>query len=100
MLKLIFLSHLMAFFLWSGAVSAGEYLKPDCYTSNPTTCSFDEMTLAMCNAEGRSRNIVFLLNHRLWVPGGNSFGSADLQHVCTVKGVAGSDPKRYKVQVD
>jgi hypothetical protein len=39
--------------LCSGVASAAEYETPDCYANVPTSCSFDEMTLHLCNEEGK-----------------------------------------------
>lgn len=85
---------------WSAFVSAAEYATPACYEDAPTSCSFNEMTLFLCNKEGESKKVVFLLSQRIHIPGGNKFGSADGKKVCTIKGVKGTDPKRYAVIIE
>ena len=84
----------------SAVASAAEYATPACYAQVPTACSFDEMTLQLCNEEGKSKNLVFLLSQRMYTPGGNKFGSADASRVCIVKGIKGTNPKRYVVTID
>lgn len=84
----------------SGFAMAAEHVTPSCYENVPTTCSFDEMTLSLCNKEGKSMKMVFLLSQRMYMPGGNKFGNADGSHVCTVKGVKGTSPKRYTVVIN
>jgi hypothetical protein len=84
----------------SGMASAVEYETPGCYAQVPTSCSFDEMTLQLCNEEGKSKNLVFLLSQRMYMPGGNKFGNSDGSRVCVVKGINGADPKRYVVKIE
>jgi len=91
---------IFGFCIWSGFVSASEYATPACYQNIPTTCSFDEMTLSLCNKEGESKKIAFLLSQRMYMPGGNRFGNSDGNHVCTVKGIKDTSPKRYTVEID
>lgn len=86
--------------LCSGMASAAEYATPGCYAQIPTSCSFDEMTLELCNQEGKSRNLVFLLSQRMYMSGGNRFGNADGSRVCIVKGIKGTEPKRYIVTIE
>jgi len=86
--------------IWSGLVSAKEYSTPACYEHVPTSCSFDEMTLTFCNKEGNPKNMVFVLSQRMYMPGGNKFGNADGSHVCTVKGIKETSPKRYTVEIN
>lgn len=86
--------------LWSGLASAAEYKTPACYENVPVACSFDEMTLSLCNEEGKTKKMVFLLSQRMYMPGGNKFGNADGSHVCTVKGIKGTSPKRYTVEIN
>ena len=86
--------------VWSTFASAAEYATPACYESIPTSCSFDEMTLSLCNKEGESKKLVFLLSQRIHMSGGNKFGSADGSKVCTVQGIKGSDPKKYNVVIN
>ena len=83
--------------IWSAFVSATEYATPACYEKIPTSCSFNEMTLSLCNKEGESKKVVFLLSQRVHMPGGNKFSSADGSKVCTVQGIKSTDPKRYTV---
>jgi len=84
----------------SGVTSAAEYETPACYAQVPTSCSFDAMTLQLCNEEGKSKNLVFLLSQRMYMPGGNKFGNADGSRVCIIKGIKGTDPKRYEVRIE
>jgi hypothetical protein len=86
--------------LCSGVASAAEYETPACYAQVPTSCSFNEMTLQLCNEEGKSKNLVFLLSQRMYMPGGNKFGNADSSRVCVVKGIKGTDPKKYMVTIE
>lgn len=86
--------------VWAGLASAAEYSTPACYENIPTSCSFDEMTLSLCNTEGESKKMVFMLSQRTYMPGGNKFGNADGSHVCTVKGIKGTSPKRYAVVIE
>lgn len=88
------------FCFWSGFAAAAEYATPACYENVPTTCSFNEMTLSLCNMEGKSRNVVFLLSQRTHQPGGNKFGDASGSRVCTVQGIKGTSPKRYTVVIN
>lgn len=85
--------------LFSSITMAGEYTTPSCYQKIPTSCSYNDMTLSLCNEEGKNKNIVFLSSNRIYVTGGNKFGSADGRNVCTVKGIKGTDPKRYTVAI-
>ncbi|WP_130107458.1 hypothetical protein [Iodobacter fluviatilis] len=84
---------------WSAFVSAAEYATPTCYENIPTSCSFNEMTLSLCNKEGKSKKVVFLLSQRIHIPSGNKFNSADGSKFCTVQGIKGTDPKRYTVVI-
>jgi hypothetical protein len=86
--------------IWSGIAVAAEHPTPACYENVPTTCSFNEMTLSLCNIEGKSKNVVFLLSQRTHLPGGNKFSNADGSRVCTVQGIKGADPKRYTVVIN
>nr|VFJ93934.1 MAG: hypothetical protein BECKLFY1418A_GA0070994_103530 [Candidatus Kentron sp. LFY]VFK23111.1 MAG: hypothetical protein BECKLFY1418C_GA0070996_11347 [Candidatus Kentron sp. LFY] len=86
--------------LWSGLAVATEYPTPACYENVPTSCSFNEMTLSLCNKEGKSENLVFMLSQRMYMRGGNKFGSADGSRVCTVQGIKGTEPKRYTVEIE
>ncbi|MCL1478504.1 MULTISPECIES: hypothetical protein [unclassified Marinobacter] len=91
---------ILGFCIWAGLASAAEFTTPACYENVPTTCSFDEMTLSLCNKEGKSKKIAFLLSQRMYMPGGNKFGNADGSHVCTVKSIKGTSPKRYTVEIN
>jgi len=86
--------------LVSSYIHAKEYETPACYDSMPVTCSFNEMTLSLCNEEGRSEKIVFLMSQKMYLSGGNRFGSADGSKICTVKGIKDTDPKRYSVEIN
>ena len=87
-------------FLWSGLATATEYPTPTCYQNVPTSCSFKGMTLSLCNKEGKSKNLVFLLSQRMYIRGGNKFGSADGKRICTARGIKGTKPKRYTVEIE
>lgn len=87
-------------YIWSGFAVAAEYPTPACYENVPTTCSFNEMTLSLCNKESKSKNVVFLLSQRTHLPGGNKFGNSDGSRSCTVQGIKGTDPKRYAVVIN
>lgn len=91
---------LFALAFCSGAASPGEYETLACYAQVPTSCSFNEMTLQLCNEEGKSRNLAFLLSQRIHMPGGNKFGNPDGSRICIVKGIKGTDPKRYAVTIE
>ncbi len=84
---------------WAGFASAAEYVTPPCYENVPTTCSFNEMTLSLCNKEGKSKKMVFLLSQRTRISGGNKYSNVDGSKVCTVKGIKGTSPKRYTVVI-
>ncbi len=84
---------------WSGFASTAEYPTPACFENIPISCSFNEMTLSLCNKEGKSKNMVFLLSQRMRLPGGNKFGNADGSYICSVKGIKGTSPKRYTVVI-
>ena len=86
--------------LASSYIQAKEYEIPACYDSMPVTCSFDEMTLSLCNEEGKPAKIVFLMSQKMYLSGGNRFGSADGRQICTVKGIKDTDPKRYSVEIN
>ncbi len=85
--------------LYSSVASASVYDTPACYSKMPTSCSFNEMTLSLCNQEGIKNNIVFLLSQRIHVPGGNKFATANGERTCVVKGIKGTEPKRYQVGI-
>ena len=85
--------------LCSGVALAAEYETPACYAKVPTSCSFDEMTLQLCNEGEKPKNQIFQLSQRMYMPGGNKFGSADGSRICIVKGIKGTDPKRYVVTI-
>lgn len=86
--------------IWSGFSAAAEHATPACYENVPTTCSFNEMTLSLCNKEGKPKGVEFLLSQRMRIPGGNKFGNTDGSLVCTVKGIKGTSPKRYTVEIN
>jgi hypothetical protein len=96
------MTRLIAFclFICTGMTFAGQYETPSCYAHIPTSCSFNEMTLQLCNEEGKSEKLVFLGSQRIPMPGGNRFGSADGSRVCVVKGIKGTEPKRYLVTTE
>lgn len=76
---------------------AGEYNTPACYQSVPTSCGFDEMTLSLCNKEGRATKTKFSISTRSYLPGGNKFTSGGKN--CLVKKIKGTDPAKYNVQI-
>lgn len=92
--------YLVAIAAFANIVSASEYPTPLCYAQDNPTCSFNQMTLDLCNLEGKSTKTTFLINKRLYEAGGNKFESSDGKHICTVKGIKGTDPKRYSVIID
>ena len=79
------------------STAAGEYNTPACYESVPTACGFDEMTLSLCNQEGKISGAKFSLAGRSYLPGGNKFMSGS-KH-CLVKKIKGTEPAKYNVQV-
>lgn len=81
------------------ALQAGVYDLPPCYLTVPTSCTFNDMTLEMCNKEGKKSGTVFLISTRDHLPGGNIFRSAQNQYTCTVKRINNSDPPQYNVTV-
>ena len=89
--------YLVVMMFLSVAANADVYDLPPCYTTIPTTCTFDEMTLAMCNANGKKLGIRFLISQKIYITGGNKFGSTDGQSVCTVKRIKGTEPAKYDV---
>ena len=88
----------LAFF--ATTVGATKYETPACYAEVPTSCSFNEMTLSLCNQEGAAKKLVFLMSQRLYLPGGNKFATADGSRICAVKGIQGTDPKKYRVTIE
>jgi hypothetical protein len=89
----------LAMMLFVVVVNATEYDLPSCYRTVPVTCSFNQMTLDMCNAEGNERKFVFLISERIYIPGGNIYGSADGKATCVVKPIKGTDPAKYDVTI-
>lgn len=85
--------------LTSSLTNAAIYEMPPCYSTIPTTCTFDDMTLAMCNSEGKKAKKVFLISQKIYIPGGNKFGSADGKAICVVHRVKGSEPAKYEVAI-
>lgn len=78
---------------------ATVYELPSCYSNVPTTCTFNDMTLEMCNKESKKTGAVFLLSQRIYVPGGNKFGTSDGKLTCLVSRVKGSEPAKYQVSI-
>ena len=85
--------------LASVAANATVHELPHCYSTMPTTCGFDEMTLEMCNAEGKKAGSVFVISQRIYVTGGNKFGSAEGRMTCVVRRIKGSEPAKYEVTI-
>lgn len=83
----------------AAAGNAAEYDTPPCYATMPVTCGYDEMTLDLCNQEGKKSGVVFLGSQRMHLTGGNRFGSADGQRVCEVRHIKDTDPARYTVTI-
>jgi len=96
-------------FLSIAAASAGElqgdtksvaiHPTPPCYEPLPTTCSFDDMTLAFCNVDGKKAGLLFLPSQRIHVAGGNTFATADGKTMCFVRRKGDGDPPRYEVTI-
>lgn len=78
---------------------ASEYTTPACYKSMPTSCGFDEMTLSLCNLEGKASGATFSLSGRSYLPGGNKFVSRDGARTCMVERIKGTEPAKYSIQV-
>lgn len=74
--------------------NAGVYDTPPCYSVVPTTCTFNEMTLNMCNAEGKNKT-VFVMSQRSHITGGNKFVSDDGKATCVVQRIKDTDPAKY-----
>lgn len=89
----------VALMLASDIVNATEYDLPPCYSTMPVTCTFDQMTLDMCNAEGKNPGSMFLISQKIYMPGGNKFGSADGRKTCVVRHIKDTDPAKYEVTI-
>jgi len=85
--------------LASIVANATVYELPHCYSTMPTTCGFNEMTFEMCNAEGKKTGSVFVISQRIYVTGGNKYGSADGRMTCVVRRIKGSEPAKYEVTI-
>ena len=68
---------------------------PQCYQSDPVSCSFDDMTLSLCESVGKAK---FIAESRQQVVGGNSYTSTN-EKTCLVKHVKNSDPSKYTVDI-
>jgi hypothetical protein len=90
---------ILAIILIPSSVFAGEYAIPACYEHTPTKCSFNEMTLELCNVEAKGKKVVFAISEREYAPGGNKFMSKNGDFVCLVKPVKGSEPTKYSVTI-
>ena len=94
----IFISILLATFI--AVANASVYDTPPCYSVVPTTCTFNEMTLNMCNAEGKKNKTAFVMSQRSHIPGGNKFFSADGKATCVVQRIKGSEPAKYDAVIN
>ena len=83
----------------SSGASRGTYSTPPCYATDPPICTFNAMTLALCNEEGRKSGADFSGGERTHIPGGNSFLSSDGKKTCVVNHVKGTEPADYEVRV-
>lgn len=83
----------------SCSADATQYDTPSRYAQVPTSCSFNDMILQMCNQQGKSKKLVSLSSQRIYTPGGNKFATADGEHLCVVKGIKGTDPKKYDMTI-
>lgn len=88
---------LMATMLAYTVANAGVYDLPACYKTVPATCAFNDMTLDMCNKEGKPTKIVFLASQRTHITGGNQFASANGKVTCVARRIKGSEPAKYEV---
>jgi hypothetical protein len=68
---------------------------PQCYQSDPVSCSFDDMTLSLCESAGKTK---FIAESRQHVTGGNSYTSNE-KKTCLVKHVKNSEPSKYTVDI-
>ena len=94
-MKLFFLIATM----FASVANAGVYDSPACYSTVPTTCAFNEMTLEMCNVEGKAKKNVFLASQRTHIAGGNKFASANGKATCIVQHVKDTEPAKYEVKI-
>lgn len=83
----------------ASVANAGVYDPPACYSIVPTTCAFNDMTLEMCNEEGKAKKIVFLASQRTHITGGNQFASANGKATCVVHHIKGTEPAKYEVKI-
>lgn len=77
------------------ASSSKEFDTPSCYQNIPVSCSFDDMTLSLCNSIGKEK---FALDNKTHISGGNIFTSGN--KTCTVKHVPKTDPAKYSVTIE
>jgi len=84
---------------YCAVANASVYDTSPCYSVVPTTCTFNEMTLNMCNAEGKKNKIVFVMSQRSHVAGGNKFVSADGKATCIVQRIKGTEPAKYEAVI-
>jgi hypothetical protein len=83
----------------SSGESRGTYSTPPCYAKDPPSCTFNAMTLDLCNEEGRKSETQFSASERTHIPGGNRFGAANGKATCVVSHVRGTEPATYDVKV-
>ncbi|MFI3120340.1 MAG: hypothetical protein QX203_10205 [Methylococcaceae bacterium] len=95
-MKIFFLISIMLAFT---VANAGVYDSPACYSTVPTTCAFNDMTLEMCNEEGKVKKIVFLASQRIHIAGGNKFASANGKATCIVQHIKDTEPAKYEVKI-
>ena len=85
--------------MFASVANAGVYDSPACYATVPTTCAFNDMTLEMCNKEGKAKKIVFIASQRTHIAGGNQFASANGKATCVVQHIKGIEPAKYEVKI-
>lgn len=90
---------LIAAMLAFAVANAGVYDSPACYSTVPTTCAFNDMTLEMCNEEEKAKKIVFLVSQRTHITGGNKFASTNGKATCVVQHIKGTEPAKYEVKI-
>ena len=93
--------NLIIIFLISyfAVANASVYDTPPCYSVEPTICTFYDMTLNMCNAEGKKNKTLFVISQRSHIAGGNKFVSADGNATCVVQRIKGTEPAKYEVVI-
>ena len=95
MKTLFLISTMLAFTV----ANAGVYDLPACYSTVLTICAFNDMTLEMCNKEGKTKKNVFLASQRTYITGGNKFASVNGKATCIVRHIKDTEPAKYEVKI-